>query len=388
MTPPPSSARLKAALVLGGVRIDPSLARPPGPAPASVDFELPDGAAVSAPVATDQQDTPFVLAVRAGRSMVETDDGGNAVPVVQQRGPRFAERPTTQGTPMGRIGTLRGRHLVISPGGACGFGVRGTPCPFCLEGARAMPSGAARVHPTEVVEVVRAAMAERRIDSVYLNSCAFDADDGGIVFLAPYVEAIRRHVDALVAIQVHPPATTQWVERTYAMGVDAISYNLEIFDPDVLLRQCVGRARYIGRDRYLEVLAHAARVFPDGAVWCELVVGIEPAESTRAGIDALAAMGVVPLLVLHRGAAGANGRTLDDVDALCAHLVEATARAGLNTAWVGGLPAAIGPGEAGQRGSSRLLPRHRMAGFLLRNLARTRRRLRVRKPDDASPGGH
>ena len=249
-----------------------------------------------------------------------------------------------------------------------------------------MPGGAARVHATEVVEVVHAAVAECAVDSVYLNTCAFDADDGGIAFLAPYIEAVRRHVDTLVAVQVHPPATPAWVDRTYAMGVDAVSYNLEIFDPDVLLRQCVGRARYIGRERYLDILAHAARVFPNGAVWSELVVGIEPIESTRAGIEALAEMGVVPLLVLQRGAAAAtNGRVLDDVDALCAHLVETVERAGINTAWVHGLPVAIGPAEAnvGRDGSSsvQLRRRRRLGGFVLRNLARTRRRLRVRRPD-------
>jgi hypothetical protein len=95
----------------------------------------------------------------------------------------------------------------------------------------------------------------------------------------------------------------------------SISYNLEIFDPDVLLRQCVGRARYIGRERYLELLGRAAQVFPNGTVWCELVCGIEDPESTREGVETLAKMGVVPVLVLPGAAASSgNGHLLDDVD--------------------------------------------------------------------------
>jgi hypothetical protein len=298
---------------------------------------------------------------------------------------------------MAQVARLHGHHLVLSPGGACGFSVRGTPCPFCLEGARATGMRAAQLHPTDVVEVVRAAVAEGGVEVVYFNSCAFDADDGGIAFLAPYIEAVRRHVDTLVAVQVHPPAQPAWVDRTYAMGVDAVSYNLEIFDPDVLLRQCVGRARYVGRERYLAILAHAARVFPNGAVWSELVAGLEPLESTMEGIEALAAMGVVPVVVLHRAAGGAaNGRLLDGMDALLTHLVTAVGRHGINPSWVHGLPLGISPLEAALDGGAlpqlakavQRLRHNRSGGFVLRNLARFRRRLRVRQSEDANPGSH
>jgi hypothetical protein len=298
---------------------------------------------------------------------------------------------------MAAVGSIRGHHLVLAPGGACGFSVRGTPCPFCLEGARASGTRATHVHPTEVVEVVRAAIAERAVEAVYFNSCAFDADDGGIAFLAPYIEAVRRHVDTLIAVQVHPPATTAWVDRTYALGADALSYNLEIFDSDVLLRQCVGRARYIGRERYLEVLAHAARVFPSGTVWSELVCGIEPLDSTLEGIEALTAMGVVPVLVMHRSlAAATNGRLLDSVDTLLTRLLEASDRGRVNVGWVHGLPMAISPFEAALAAGTlppiartvHRLSHHRPGAFVLRNLSRLRRLLRVRKHDESVPGGH
>ena len=40
---------------------------------------------------------------------------------------------------------------------------------------------------------------------------------------------------------------------------------------------------YIGRERYYEALAYAASIFPSGTVWSELVLGVEPIESTRRG---------------------------------------------------------------------------------------------------------
>jgi hypothetical protein len=392
MTNRPTPPQLKAALVLAGLRLDTSAESPARPTAATIALELPHHLAVSAHVATDAESTPYLLTARSGKSFVEASERHvPAVPVRREPVPRFYERSTSQGTPMGQVARVHGHHLVVSPGGACGFSVRGTPCPFCLEGARATGTRAAHVHPTEVVEVVRAAHAERTLEVVYFNSCAFDADDGGIAFLAPYVEAVRRHVDTLIAVQVHPPATTAWVDRTYALGVDAVSYNLEMFDPDVLLRQCVGRARYIGRDRYLEILAHAARVFPNGTVWSELVAGIEPLDSTMAGMEALAAMGVLPVLTMHRGAVAAgNGRLLDDIDALLAHLTDTVRRHGVNAGWVHGLPLAISPLEAGWGDGAppalattmHALRRGRLGAFVLRNLARYRRRLRVRNPDD------
>jgi hypothetical protein len=394
MTP----SQLKAALAIGGLRLDASAQAGRHTVSEAIDLELPRHLAVSARVVTDGEPAPYVLTARAGRSFIEDAARETpAVPVQQEQPPRFYERTTSQGTPMGKVGSIRGHHLVVSPGGACGFSVRGAPCPFCLEGARASGTRAAHVHPTEVVEVVHAAMAERPIEVVYINSSAFDAEDGGIAFLAPYVEAVRRHVDTLIAVQTHPPASTAWVDRTYAMGVDALSYNLEIFDSDVLLRQCVGRARYIGRERYLEVLAHAARIFPSGTVWSELVCGIEPLDSTLEGIDALTAMGVLPVLVMHRSlAAAANGRLLDSVDALLTRLVEAAGRSGINVGWVHGLPMAISPLEAWLDAGAlppiartvHQLSRHRPGAFVLRNLSRVRRLLRVRKLDDSGPGGH
>jgi len=366
------------------------------PPTGSVGLDLPHRLTVSAPIVQEADGTPYVLTMRGAQSFIEAGNADAAVPVRTNRPPRFYERTTSQGTPMIDVATRHGRHLVIAPGGSCGFSVRGTPCAFCLEGARASGSREGRLHTTDVVEVVRAALGEGVVDGVYFNSCAFDAEDGGIAFLAPFIEAVRRHVDTLVAVQVHPPADTAWVDRTYAMGVDAISYNLEIYDADVLLRQCVGRARYIGRERYLEVLAHAAGIFPSGTVWSELVLGIESRDSTLAGIDALAGMGVLPVLAMHRSTMPAvNGDGLDGVDAVLAHLFDAVHAKGINMGWIHGLPLGITPLDAGQGRSD--LPRlaalvqalsgNRLGHMALRNLARVRRRLRVRKPDDTLHAG-
>jgi hypothetical protein len=292
---------------------------------------------------------------------------------------------------MRRIAAVRGGHLIVSPSSACGFSIQGTPCRFCLEGARPAFDRDA-VSSAEVVEVVRAARDEGVDGAVYFNTGSYESDDGGIAFLAPYIEAVRRHFDVLVAAQVHPPASLAWVDRTYAMGVDALSYNLEVYDAEVLRRRCVGRAHYIGRERYLEGLARAAEVFPNGTVWSDLVIGIESTESTLSGIDALAALGVVPVVGL---CAGQEPPDEAVVPSVLEHLYDAVRREGIRIGWVRDLARGISPLEAqqfaDQRGGSALvwsLTRWRLGALAARNLARFRRRLRVRLASEAAGSAH
>ena len=80
----------------------------------------------------------------------------------------------------------------------------------------------------------------------------------------------------------------------------AISYSVEIHDAELLARHRAGRAGAVGRARYYDALRHAATIFPSGTVWSDLIVGLEPPESTMAGIDALVEIGVLPVLSLFR----------------------------------------------------------------------------------------
>src|SRR5262249_29181009 len=157
-----------------------------------------------------------LLVAENGRYLLRGEDGAVEVRVTPL--PRFTDRKTRRGTPMGRIAAVHGNHLVVSPGLACGYSVRGAPCRFCVEGARV--TDAENVAVEAVVDPVRAALEEGACADVYFNSGVFDADDGGIGFLCPYIEAVRKHFDALIAVQVHPPRTDAWIDRTYAMGVD------------------------------------------------------------------------------------------------------------------------------------------------------------------------
>jgi len=356
-----------------------------------IDLLLPEDVWVQAPV--DERLTassPFTLAAEGGGFQLRRD--GRLPPAAAPlevrvlAPPNFYRRKTSRGTPMDQIATVHGNFIAIDPGAACGFGSRGTPCAFCQGAATGKPGALPSVQ--EVIEVVRAAFDEGAGEFVYFHSRCSGAEDGGIEILEPYLLAVKKHFDTLVAARLQPPRDRRLIDRTYAMGVDAISYNIEIYDPALFERYCAGRSSRIGRQRFLEALRHAAAVFPSGTVWSELVVGIEPLDSTRNAIDALAAMGVLPVLsVVGPAAAATEGLTLaapEDLAPVYAHLYETVKRHRIPMTWVRDLPIGVTPLDARffvdeqSRLAVATFYRSRLGTLAARNLSRLRRRLRVR----------
>jgi hypothetical protein len=84
-------------------------------------------------------------------------------------------------------------------------------------------------------------------------------------------------------------------ERLSAIGISALSVNLELFDVD-LARKYMRRKHDQGRDSYLDFLERAAECMGPGRVRSMLLAGLEPMSSTLAGVEAIAARGCVPVL--------------------------------------------------------------------------------------------
>lgn len=309
--------------------------------------------------------------------------------------PAYYTKTTAAGTPMWQIGTISSGHVAINPALACRSTRLGTPCRYCDVGARA-GHRTAPLAIADVVETVGAAFAEGAVELVYLHIGSIDSADAGVAFLEPYVHAIKKHFDTFVAVQLRPPADNHWIDRTYAMGVDALSYSVEIHDPAVLQQYCADRPQPVERGRYYDALRYAASIFPSGTVWSDLIVGLEPPASTIAGIDALVGMGVLPVLSLPRPLEDTplRGQRLpatEEVAPVFAHLFDAVRQAKINMNWVRDLSSVVTPLEArffspegaAAMGVSGQFYRSRLGSLAARNLSRMRRRLRVRKVSDS-----
>jgi hypothetical protein len=153
--------------------------------------------------------------------------------------------------------------------------------------------------------------------------------------LEKWVTEIRKHLNVLISLDLVPPASNDWIDKTYAMGVDALYYDSDFFNPkDEPVREFEKH-----KSRQLESLAYAARIFPTGAVLSHLVVGLEPLEQTQASIDLLIDRGVVPVLAYFPPYAGSTLRTRwtatpELVTPVYAHLYERLVRTRINPHWV------------------------------------------------------
>lgn len=409
-------AHWKLALRLNGVRLAPEIAELPQLARPSdaLDFasreielilpgQISAGAAVLPP---DSPPSPLLLCSRDDRlTLVHEDQGDNhAEPATIEVGvvapPDFYRRRTRSGTPMWQVGTVHAGYLSIDPAGDCGFADRGLACQFCP-----LDAGALKHHQAysreDVLEVVDAAFSEGVAEFVFFNTGWSSGPDGGFAFIEPYVELIKKHFDTLVVFQGHPPPDLSWVDRTYAAGVDALSYSLEVFDADKLEKYCQGRSQEVGRQRYLDALAHAATIFPSGTVWSDLIIGLEETSSTAEGIDTLTKMGVVPVLSV---LSPLEGTALEDhslpeltaITGLYAHLFNAVRREQINTAWMRDLGYGVTPIEAryfaGEEARLEVAAssfyHSRLGSHAVRGLSHLRRRLRVRKVGESFDSSH
>ncbi len=403
-----SPAHLKLDLAVKGVRLGASLAGErcfSGVATArdfasrDIELLLPDDIVARCPVGTSAASrSPYKLEAKDERFVLSHRDQADT-PALEVRvvpPPDFYRLATSAGTPMWQVATVHAGYLSIDPASSCGFAAKGMACKFCtLEQADPKQETTLR-SVDEIIEVVRAAFDEGAAEFVYFNTGYFDSADGGFAFLEPYITAVKKHFNTLVALQVHPPNDDKWIDRSYAAGVDALSYNVEVYDAAILERLCQGRSQEIGRQRYYDALGYAASIFPSGTVWSDLIVGLEPIESTCAGIDALTAMGVLPVLSLFRplDETALHDHPLPDPDEVApayAHLYTAVRQAGINVQLMRDLGYAITPIEARFfAGDDAKLDvafsnfyRSKLGSRAVRGLSQLRRRLRVKRVSES-----
>lgn len=391
---------LKAALLLDGVATD-SLPETWLQEHGHCVRSLPDRSRVEIELATGTVFAPLLPRNTtwplAPRLVLDGTEGavllwnGTRVPVRLPPTPECYEARTTSGRTIGEFTVLLGDVLVLGGMQACGYSISGTACRFCRVGSRSESERTFGVSPHEAAEAVRAAQAERRIRWVLLPAASFDAEDGGVREIEPIIRAVRRHTAAFVLVSLHPPRNMRWIDHAYAIGVDGVSFNLEFPDVTVLERFLPGRARYLGRSRYVQALRHAAKIFPRGAVWTEVITGASSEAQDREWLHQLLDWNVVPCLVPFGTAQTVRPLSapltvpLEHLHSLLLFLDKAPSALARSFSWLPAWPHLLRaddvfPAGTAQRTASRVQHRvgERLGDFLLRNLSRIRRSLRVR----------
>lgn len=127
-----------------------------------------------------------------------------------------------------------------------------------------------------------------------------------------YDRGFRRHLDiakALERAQGSLPAGQRLETHIATMpptdsglssaleGLHArVTMNREVFDERLFEMICPGKARFYGRQRLQQALEYAANTLSGRRVHSILSAGLEPVDSTIAGVRSLASIGVTPIV--------------------------------------------------------------------------------------------
>ena len=110
-----------------------------------------------------------------------------------------------------------------------------------------------------------------------------------------YACLLRTFPDVPIDIMMVPVQGIFDLDGLASLGVGELSINLEVFDPEC--EQKVARGKFhVGRQHYLDFIEEATNALGPCRVRSMLMVGLEPMESTMAGVRAIAERGGVPVL--------------------------------------------------------------------------------------------
>jgi len=285
-----------------------------------VDVRLPSGQFCTVPVGQPfTEDSGFSLHVKDGKA--ELRCGGEVQSVQLLEAPRYYRKKTRSGARMGSFSSLHDRLLMLHPLMGCGFFAQpGMACGYCQYDSMLNQAEPPLRDPLELVEVVRAALSERDIDTVYLYNGASPGDDAGLSRLIPVIALLRKHLGhQQIALETVAPRNVQIIDELYAAGLDIFVCNLEINDASRFAEVCPGKQKEGGQQAVWTALEHAQAVLRPGSVVSHLIVGLEPLDSTIDGMQKLISCGVVPLLTPFRPLPGTpladcNLPSLDDVE--------------------------------------------------------------------------
>jgi hypothetical protein len=253
------------------------------------------------------QTTPYRLTGNpdAGYAIVDERDD-SIYPIRLPAEPSWYARQTSRDVPMNRIGVMQGTYLGIYVNPVCAFWNYAPPqnCQFCTTGQNVGTAEDAVKTVDDVVETCWAAKEESGITFVHLNG-GFQGSRG-LAFIAPYVEAIKKNVGLLVGVQLTPEQDMTGYDRLIALGVDHLSFCLELLDPEWFARICPGKALVHGQQLYFDAMRYCVSRMPRGAVSGEIIAGIEPTRNTLQAIDEIAALGAFPTVCIFRPTVGSD----------------------------------------------------------------------------------
>lgn len=203
--------------------------------------------------------------------------------------PKFFDRRTSDGVKMERLCKLvaPGFLIVYLSTGCVYWGEK--QCKFCVTG---YIDTIKNKKPQQVAEMVEA--GEKEIKTHVALTCGALPRDRGSRLLAETSRAIKERVGVPVSVNSEPPVDLNWIDE---MGsADSIYINLEVFDEEARREILPGKSEF-GIEYYDKVFRRCLEVFGENQVASVLLAGLEEDNTYLRGIEHLASMGVIPVVI-------------------------------------------------------------------------------------------
>ena len=249
---------------------------------------LRDGTSVMVLAGADYADG-YTVDLRDGAFVLL--DGDDAIDEVEfTPRPDYYGKRTSRGVPMETVATARPQRLDINPYRHCHFWEGGNQCRYCayftdVKATSALADGhvARKVDPEDVYETVREALKEPgRFSQVMLTS---GADPSGTQV---FDDEVERQIEALQAIGRNFRGrrfASQLIGCAYdkhqlrrlhdETGLATFCPDIEVWDPKLFDWICPGKAKWPGRDGWIQSALDAVEVFGPGNVYTNAVAGVE-----------------------------------------------------------------------------------------------------------------
>tara|TARA_Y100000310_G_C20701585_1_gene830430 strand:+ start:967 stop:2160 length:1194 start_codon:yes stop_codon:yes gene_type:complete len=220
--------------------------------------------------------------------------------------PKFYDLETSSGKKMSRIGVMQGTYLGIYANELCNFWDMKPKqnCRFCSIGLNIGKTEEEVKTVQDVVETIKAAMKEEKITFVHFNTGFMYGR--GVKSLLPFIKAVKKETGLLVGVQCPPAEDFKIYDELKSLGVDHLSFCIEIFSPNYFKEVCPGKDAKISQQRYLDAIAYTSKLFGKGRVAGEIIAGLEPVKDSIAGIEWFAEHGAVTTLCVFRPCLGTN----------------------------------------------------------------------------------
>lgn len=256
--------------------------------------------------------SPYEL-IREGSHFFVQHEQGEKVSVQLAPRPTWYEKKTKSGKRMDRVGTLQGTYLGIYPASVCEYWTESpkSNCRFCSVGLNLGADEDEQKTVEDILEVVHIARQESQITYVDFNTGHY-AGERYLDILEPIIQRVKSETNLFLGIQTPPHHDLARYDRLQKMGVNRVSFCFEIFDPKIFEEICPGKAREYGLKRYLEAIEYCAQLSKKSTwknPWVtngEMIVGLEPPESSLQAIDWLTERGAVPTVCVFRPLKGTD----------------------------------------------------------------------------------